>query len=229
MKTELTERQKEILNFIQKFLQKSGYPPTIREIGKEFKISSTFGVKRHLDALVKKGYLSIDNNISRGLSLRNVPEVVLPEADVTAKGANVLISVVPDIIRAEIQYLPVVGRVAAGFPITAIENIEGNIPVDSSLIRKNPDCFALRVKGDSMINAGIFEGDLVIVSPQKFANNGEIVVALIGDEATVKRFHRQGDEIVLIAENTNYQPIIINNREDFSIVGRVIGIQRWYN
>ncbi|MGE5412306.1 MAG: LexA family protein, partial [Clostridiales bacterium] len=96
------------------------------------------------------------------------------------------------------------------------------------LLRKNPDCFALKVKGDSMINAGIFEGDLVIVVPQKNARNGEIIVALIGDDATVKRFFRNGEDILLIAENNNYQPIVVKNREDFSIIGKVIGIQRWY-
>lgn len=219
MKTELTDRQKEILNFIQKFLQVNGYPPTIREIGREFGISSTFGVKRHLDALVKKGYLTIGNNLSRGLSLTNLSATENSSASLGSEFNN----------QSEAVHIPIVGRVAAGVPVCAIENIEGNIAVGSNLLRKAPDCFALRVKGDSMINAGIFEGDLVIVSPQKFAKNGEIVVALIGDEATVKRFHKNGDEILLIAENNNYQPIVVNYREDFSIIGKVIGVQRWYN
>lgn len=219
MKTELTDRQKEILKFIQSFLQLNGYPPTIREIGREFGISSTFGVKRHLDALAKKGYLTIGNNLSRGLSLKNPLELEVPAALLSS--GNILPG-------TEIQQIPIVGRVAAGLPICAIENIEGAIPIDAGLLRKNPDCFALKVKGDSMINAGIFEGDLVIVVPQKNARNGEIIVALIGDDATVKRFFRNGEDILLIAENNNYQPIVVKNREDFSIIGKVIGIQRWY-
>jgi repressor LexA len=208
MKTELTERQEEILTFIKQFRDENGYPPTLRQIGKRFDISSTFGVKRHLDALVKKGYINVESFASRGISLPH-----------------------NNIIDAAhlFQQIPVVGHVAAGSPILAIENLEGNIVVDPAYIKKAEDCFALRVKGDSMINAGIFEGDLVIVSPKKEALNGEIVVARIDDEVTVKTFQKKNDVIKLIPENEKYKPIEIKGTKDFSIIGKVIGVIRWFN
>ncbi|MGE5498064.1 MAG: transcriptional repressor LexA [Syntrophothermus sp.] len=219
MKNELTDRQKDILHFIQAFTRQNGYPPTIREIGRQFGISSTFGVKRHLDALEKKGFLSLGSNVSRGITLASLHDDDLPGQNASAA--------LP--IESDIYQIPVLGRVAAGNPILAVENIEGTISIDKNLLKRNPECFALRVKGDSMINAGIFEGDLVIIEPGREARNGEIVVALIGDETTVKRFEKNRDEIRLIPENDSYQPITVKFREDFSIIGKVIGIQRWYN
>ena len=217
MKTQLTERQEDILNFIQQFREESGYPPTLREIGKKFGISSTFGVKRHLDALQKKGYLDIESNASRGISfLKNTP-IVEP--------ANRTVLEFPP----EFRKVPIVGRVAAGSPILAVENIEGSIIIDSSFLKKSEDCFALRVKGDSMINAGIFEGDLVIIHPQKNAFNGDIVVALLDDEATVKRFELKNNKLNLIPENNNYKPIEVTDDKEFSLVGKVVGVVRWLN
>ena len=213
MKNQLTERQQEILLFIEQFRESSGYPPTLREIGKKFGISSTFGVKRHLDALVKKGYLIIESNASRGISLvRNDEDKAKYNYgnDVFAK-------------------VPIVGRVAAGSPITAIENIEGSVIVDPAYIKKADDSFALRVKGDSMINSGIFEGDLVIVTPNKNAVNGEIVVAMLDDEVTVKTFENKNNKMRLIPSNDNYQPIEITTDREFSIVGKVVGVVRWLN
>ena len=209
MKKDLTPRQQEILEFISQFVEENGYPPTYREIGSKFEIASTFGVKRHLDALKKKGYLNTESSSSRTLSLTS--EIQNNKA-----------------IDTSIE-IPIVGRVAAGYPILAQENIEGTFSVDLNLIGKKKNCFALRVKGDSMINAGIFEGDLVIVTQQKDANNGDIVVALLGDEATLKRFERNQAIVKLIPENDNYQPIIVNNLSDFSIIGKVAGVIRWYN
>lgn len=192
----------------------------MREIGKHFGIASTFGVKRHLDALSKKGYLNIGSNISRALSLTNLKA----EEESSRK---------PRAFDEEVvngfRQIPVVGRVAAGMPILAVENIDGSVVIDSSVVKNNSGCFALKVKGDSMINAGIFEGDLIVISPQKDAFNGEIVVALLGDEATVKRFEKRGDEVYLIPENSSYPPIAVGRREDFSIVGKVVGVIRWYN
>jgi len=208
MKTELTERQEKILTFIKQFRDENGYPPTLRQIGKRFDISSTFGVKRHLDALVKKGYINVESYASRGISLSN----------------NNIIDA-----RSLFQQIPVVGRVAAGSPILAIENLEGNIIVDPAYVKKSEDCFALRVKGDSMINAGIFDGDLVIVSPKKEAANGEIVVARIDDEVTVKTFQKKNQSIILIPENEKYKPIEVKETKDFSIIGKVIGVIRWFN
>ena len=213
MKKQLTDRQEEILLFIKQFREETGYPPTLREIGKKFGISSTFGVKRHLDALVKKGYLNVESNASRGISFQN-----------NVEGSEVIREENSDYNR-----IPVIGRVAAGSPIQAIENIEGRIVIDPSIIKKSKDSFALKVKGDSMINAGIFEGDLVIVKPVASARNGEIVVALLDGEATVKTFEQKNNIIRLIPQNNNYQPIEVNEKQEFSLAGKVVGVIRWFN
>jgi repressor LexA len=212
LKKELTDRQQEVLNFIQNYIEINCYPPTYREIGKQFNIVSTFGVKRHIDALVKKGYLNTENNSSRTLSLTNSVELTENKNRFN-----------------NIYEIPIVGRVAAGYPILAEENIEGTLSIDASLIKRKPNSFGLKVHGDSMINAGIFEGDVVIVNPQKEAENGDIIVALLQDEATMKRFKKDGSDISLIPENDNYRKIDISGREDFSIVGRVVGVFRTYN
>jgi len=212
MKQELTERQQEILDFILQFRDECGYPPTLREIGKRFGISSTFGVKRHLDALVKKGYLNIESNASRGISvIHDEPVKIVEERN--------------DLYRR----IPIVGRVAAGSPILAMENIEGSIVIDPAFMKKTESCFALIVKGDSMTNAGIFEGDLVIVLPANTASNGDIVVAMLDDEVTVKTFENRNDRMRLLPQNDNYQPIEINESKEFKIVGKVTGIVRWLN
>ncbi len=215
MKNQLTDRQQEILSFISQFLEASGYPPTLREIGKKFGISSTFGVKRHLDALVKKGYLNVESNASRGISFVHSIN----------SGRNNDYSRIDELFRK----IPVVGRVAAGSPILAIENIEGSVIIDNSFMKKSDECFALKVKGDSMINAGIFEGDLVIVSPNKETINGDTVVARLDDEVTVKTLEKKYNKIRLIPENENYKPIEIDDKKEFSIVGKVVGVIRWFN
>ena len=216
MKTQLTERQEEILIFIKQFREECGFPPTLREIGKKFGISSTFGVKRHLDALVKKGYLNIESNASRGISFQK---------DEEPSGQN--------IFKLEkdfgFQKVPVVGRVAAGTPILAEENIEGSVVIDSSFMKKSEDCFALKVKGDSMINAGIFEGDLVLVSPKREVRTGDIIVALLKDEATVKTYENKNNRIKLIPHNEKYKPIEISGSSEFKLAGKVIGVVRWLN
>ena len=211
MKNKLTDRQKQILDFIENHAEENGYPPSLREIGREFDIASTFGVKRHIDALVKKGYLTVESNTSRGLNVVNRKS--------KNSGAN----------SDNIFVIPIVGRVAAGYPILAEENIEGQFSLDKALIGNKAGCFGLKVRGDSMTNAGIFEGDTVIVSPQKQANNNEIIVALLGDETTMKRFRVNNNDIFLQPENEAYEPIHIKNREDFSIIGKVIGVLRLYN
>ena len=215
MKNKLTDRQEEILTFIKQFTIESGYPPTLREIGKHFEISSTFGVKRHLEALVKKGFINVESNASRGISLlkKNADDIF----DNAWNDASAFIKI------------PVVGRVAAGFPIDAIENHEGSLVVDPSFLKRSENAFALRVKGDSMINAGINDRDLVIVSPGEQAKNGDIVVALINDEATVKRYELTKNKIKLIAENSAYNPIEVTSHDDFKLVGKVKGVVRWLN
>ena len=214
MKDILTEKQKEILNFIKSFISENGYPPTLREIGSFFNIASTFGVKRHLDALKKKGYLNISSNASRAISVNTSLNT----------GFEKVISRFEDI-----HQIPVVGRVAAGSPILAEENIDGCISIDRSFIKNASGCFALKVQGDSMIDAGIFEGDLVIVSPQNTAKSGEIIVARLETEITVKIFDNNNKEVVLLPRNEKYLPIKVTNKEDFSIIGKVVGVLRWYN
>lgn len=214
MKNKLTDRQKEILEFIYEFRENYGYPPTLREIGKRFDISSTFGVKRHLDALEKKGHLTVESNASRGISLQ--PET---GSDRSRQRDS----------QDQFVSIPLVGRVAAGSPILAEENLEGNITIDPSFIKRNSDSFALKVKGDSMINAGIFEGDIVIVESKQEARNGDIVVALINDEATVKTFEKFKNSIKLLPENEKYNPIEIKENDRFSLVGKVTGVIRLIN
>ena len=215
MKDKLTDRQEEILIFIKQFTLDSGYPPTLREIGKHFQISSTFGVKRHLEALVKKGFINIESNASRGISMirRNSEDLI----DATFRDDNAFVKI------------PIIGRVAAGLPINAVENLEGSLVVDPSFLKKAEDAFALRVKGDSMINAGINDRDLVIVSPKEQAKNGDIVVAMLNDEATIKKFEFINNKIRLIAENNAYLPIEVKTEDDFKLIGKVKGVVRWLN
>jgi len=214
-KKQLTERQEEIFTFIQQYQQENGYPPTLREIGKRFDISSTFGVKRHLDALSKKGYLNILSNASRGISI-NRDDFETTKA-IGYSEINTL------------NKIPIIGRVAAGSPILAEENIEGSIVIDPGFLKKDADSFALKVKGDSMIEAGIFEDDLVIISPKAFAVNGDIIVARVDDEVTVKIYENKNQQIRLIPQNKMYEPIVINSKNEFSIVGKVTGVVRWLN
>jgi repressor LexA len=215
MKDKLTDRQEDILTFIKQFTLETGYPPTLREIGKHFQISSTFGVKRHLEALVKKGFINIESNASRGISLikKNSDDFI----DRSLRDDDAFIKI------------PVIGRVAAGIPINAVENLEGSLVVDPSFLKKAEDAFALRVKGDSMINAGINDRDLVIVSPREQAKNGDIVVAMLNDEATVKKFEFINNKIRLIAENNAYLPIEVKSEDDFKLIGKVKGVVRWLN
>jgi repressor LexA len=215
MKDKLTDRQEDILTFIKQFTLETGYPPTLREIGKNFQISSTFGVKRHLEALVKKGFINIESNASRGISLirKNSDDIV----EKSIKDDDVFVKI------------PIIGRVAAGIPINAVENLEGSLVVDTSFLKKAEDSFALRVKGDSMIDVGINDKDLVIVSPREQAKNGDIVVAMLNDEATVKKFEFINNKVRLIAENNAYLPIEVKLEDDFKVIGKVKGVVRWLN
>lgn len=210
MRPKLTDRQLHILDFIQLFVEENHYPPTYRQIGKEFNIASTFGVKRHIDALVKKGYLKIESNSSRSISLVKNNNNVNPES-------NSSITV------------PIIGRVAAGYPVLAEENIEGTFTIDASLIKSKNNIFALKTSGDSMTGAGILDGDLVLVNSQKNAKNGDIVVALIGDESTLKTYESKKGKTYLVPANKNYPILDMTNKQDFSIIGKIIGVYRNYN
>ena len=194
----LTEKQQAILDFIQKFLEEHQYPPSVREIGKHFGIYPAT-VQDHLSALQRKGCLQKQRFQSRSISL--------PEA--SRRGG-----------------IPVVGSVAAGVPLLAQENIEDVLQMPEKWAV--PGAFLLRIKGDSMKGAHILDGDYVLVHPQSTAADGEIVVALIGDEATVKRFHKTEDGITLEAENPQFRPIRIPRKDsqNFRIAGRVAGVMR---
>ncbi|MFH2035181.1 MAG: transcriptional repressor LexA [Candidatus Zixiibacteriota bacterium] len=197
----LTGRQKEILKYIETMITEFGKSPTIREIGEKFNISSTNGVRSHLEALIKKGYIRKQELISRGIEL------------------------VRD-FASSIGRVPIVGSVPAGIPIDAIENIEGEIAVDTSFLPSG-ETFTLNVTGDSMINAGIFDGDLVVVKKQNSAERGDIVVAIIGDDATVKRYYPEKGHIRLQPENDSFEPIIVNKESpEFQIAGKVVALMR---
>lgn len=200
----VTIKQQEIMEVIRKALMRDGQAPTVREIGKETGLRSSCSVQKHLNQLEVKGYIKRDPYKYRSI------ELLQDGAPMT---------------RRRTVTVPLVGRVAAGTPILASENIEESYPLPESLIPRDADCFMLRVKGDSMINAGIFDNDLVVVRAQETASNGEIVVALLGEEATVKTFYHAGDAIRLQPENPHLRPIITR---DAKIVGRVILSMRQY-
>ena len=205
MRHDLTPTQEEILNFITETIRKHDRSPTIREIGEKADISSTNGVRYHLSILEKLGYIKRSKGISRGIEWL--------EHHVKTESA-----------RSTVE-IPMVGRVAAGVPVLAEENIEGRIAVDE-MIARDEECFALRVNGDSMKNAGIISGDVVIVSPQPEAKNGDIVVAMLGDEATVKTYAASKGKVVLRPENPDYDDIMLDKRGDVRVLGKVVGLMR---
>jgi len=196
---QLTKRQQEVLEIVTRYINEYGYAPSLREIGKKLAVTGTLGVMKHLEALEKKGYLRRQEGSSRGISLAG---------------------------QAQAASLPIVGTVRAGALHPAIEDIEGHFAIDRSQLRAG-GTFFLRVKGDSMIHAHIQEGDLALVRPQPSAANRDIVVAMVGGEATLKRFYREENQIRLQPENPNYNAIIIRDGDaEVSIVGKVVGIYR---
>jgi len=196
----LTARQKEIYDFLLKTIREKGYAPSIPEIGRRFKIASTNGVSDHLKALEKKGYI------------RRV-----------GKRAFDVLSTLGKPVLTAVRDIPVVGRVPAGKPFLSEENIEGLLTVPSDM--GTGKLFALQVKGDSMIGAGILDGDRVIVKQQGTAENGEIVCARIEGEATLKRFYKKDGAVTLKAENEKYAPITVSQGE-FRVLGKVVGLMR---
>lgn len=201
MKLPLTAKQRQIFDYIEGEILERGHAPTIREIGTRFGITSTNGVRTHLTALIRKGYVKKQQFISRGIELSRP-------------------------IATQIGRMPLVGRVAAGSPIDAIENVEKDLALDLSFVPKG-ESFALRVNGDSMKNAGIFDGDIVLVKKQAVAQRGDIIVARINNEATVKRYQPEGDKILLLPENDDFEPIVVSKRSgEFRIEGKVVGLVR---
>ena len=200
MLTSLTPRQKEIYDFLLKTIREKGYAPSIPEIGAKYKIASTNGVSDHLKALEKKGYI------------RRV-----------GKRAIEVFSTLGKPMLTAVREIQILGRVPAGKPFLSEENVEGLLTIPNDMA--SGKLFALQVKGDSMIDAGILEGDRVIVKQQGTAENGEIVCALIEGEATLKRFYKKNGVITLKAENEKYPPITVSQGE-FRIVGKVVGLMR---
>ncbi len=221
----LTDRQRQILAFIARRTEEQGYPPTIREIGVEMGIKSTNGVNDHLRALERKGFLKREGLKSR--ALRPVPSAMPAPAMVEDSGSNVVATIIPH--SDDLVAVPVIGRVAAGSPILADEHVEATVHIDSFFLgRGSEKVFALRVTGESMIDAGIFDGDYIFVRKRSEAHPGDIVVAMIDDEATVKRYEPEGDVVKLIPENKSMKPIVVR-KEDFrstSILGVVCGVYR---
>lgn len=199
----ISAKQREILEYIKSEIIKKGYPPAVREICEAVSLKSTSSVHSHLETLEKNGYIRRDPTKPRAI------EIVDNDFNFTRKG---------------IVKVPIIGTVAAGQPLLAVENIDGYFPLLAENL-PNEELFMLRVQGESMVNAGIFNGDKILIQKQETAQNGDIVVALVEDSATVKRFYKEDGHFRLQPENDTMKPIIV---DDVSIVGKVIGLFRSY-
>lgn len=206
----LTKRQEQTLEFIRESIKGRGYPPTLREIGEHMGIRSTNGVNDHLRALERKGYLRREDMKSR--ALRVVDEDSPPQENV----------------EADVVSVQVLGRVAAGLPILAEENVIDTVHVDRMMVKGGRDVFGLRVQGDSMIEAGILSGDYIFVRKQSSAERGDIVVALVGDEATVKYYYPEKDYVRFQPANEAMAPILVRASDFRStmLLGKVVGVYR---
>ena len=200
---ELAQKEKEIYQYISECLEKNGYAPSVRDICSAVGIKSTSSVHEYLRRLETKGYIKKSSGKSRALSLEGGKQ---SEA-------------------ARIERVPILGRVTAGQPILAVENYDGYVDFPSAMARGKANLFALRVMGESMIEAGILDGDIVVVESKRYADDGEIVVAMIEDEATVKRFYRESDRVRLQPANHTMEPIF---SRDVTILGKVIANFRFY-
>ena len=210
-KPELNKREKAILKVIEKQIMTHGYPPSVREIGKAVGLSSTATVHGYLNELEDKGYIKRQDKKGRTLRLLK-----------GGSGEAKKTSSKDFYVQKELVEVPVIGKITAGEPILAVENVTDTFPIPIDFVG-NSECFMLTVRGESMIEAGILDGDYILVKKQNTANNGEIVVALIGDEATVKTFYKEEDHIRLQPENSTMDPIIVPNCE---ILGKVAGVFR---
>ena len=198
----ITSRQQMVLNYLADYLERRGFPPTLREIAAYLEITSLKAVERHLKALEKKGYLQRTGGISRAIEL------------------------VGRSLSPQVRQVPIVGTVRAGGPELALEDLEGQLAFDSSLVRW-ADAFFLRVKGESMIEAHIQDGDLALIRPQPGAENGEIVVAMIDNEATLKYFYRENGMVRLQPANSKMKPIVLREGDgELVIIGKMVGLFR---
>ena len=208
--SELNKREKAIVKYIEKQIMANGYPPSVREIGKAVGLKSTATVHGYLAKLQEKGYIKKEQQKDRTLKLLKGG---LPENQIIEK---------PVYSSRELVDVPVIGKITAGAPILAVENITDTFPIPIDFVG-NSESFMLTVRGESMIEAGILDGDYILVKKQNTANNGEIVVALIEEEATVKTFYKEKDHIRLQPENSSMDPIIV---PDCKILGKVAGVFR---
>jgi len=224
----LTDRQLEVLRYIARQIEEAGYPPTIREIGEGLDIRSTNGVNDHLKALERKGFLTRDPVKSRALIPTSRAREALGGGPARAGNVIPFSRGTPKVAAGRLVEIPIVGRVAAGQPILAQERIEDTVQVDSFLLGTAKKVYGLRVQGDSMIGDGILPGDYIFVKKQLDARDGEIVVAMIDDEATVKRVYFEGDRVRFQPSNPRMAPIYVR-KEDFKntmILGVVVGLYR---
>jgi repressor LexA len=199
----ISDKQKEILEYIKSEILNRGYPPAVRDICEAVHLKSTSSVHSHLETLEKNGYIRRDPTKPRAIEI---------------------IDDTFNLVRREVVNVPLIGRVAAGQPLLAVENIESYFPVPSEFMPKE-ESFMLRVKGESMVNAGIFDGDNILVQRQSTASNGDMVVALIDDSATVKTFYKEKGYYRLQPENDSMEPIIV---EECTILGKVFGVFRFF-
>lgn len=226
-KSSLTAKQADILHCLYSCIQEKGFPPSIREICSVVGLKSTSSVHSYLEALENKGYIVRENHSSRSIKLtpaalaRMAPDSV-PENAPQPQAPAEDVSAAPD---ADMVMVPVVGTVAAGVPILAEEHIESYFPVPAERL-PNQQTFFLRVKGDSMVNAGILDKDLILVKQQQTAENGDIIVALLDDSATVKTFYKEKDHIRLQPQNDYMDPILV--KDNLTILGKVIGDMRFF-
>jgi repressor LexA len=223
MAESLTDRQREILTFISSSISERGYPPTLREIGEHFGIRSTNGVNDHLKALEKKGHLRREDLKSRAMRPITENDIIPFPSRRAGTGSDAV-----PYGDGELTEVPILGRVAAGMPILAVENIQDTVKIDRVLLGAHREVFGLRIVGESMIEDGIFDGDYVFVKKTPSARPGEIVVAMIEGEATVKRYFPEGDVIRFQPANSNMAPIIVR-KADFrsvDIIGIVVGVYR---
>jgi repressor LexA len=198
---ELTRRQQDVLAGIYGYFQDTGHPPTVRELGERLGLRSSCTVQRHLETLERKGYIQRNPTKARTIEIIRGPKPVSRSA-----------------ADAGLVSLPIVGTVTAGTPILAVQNIEDSLALPKSLVGES-ECFVLHVRGDSMIGAGLFNGDYAVVRKQERADNGDVVVALLDDEATIKRFFKEGRRVRLQPENPTMQPIITDH---VNILGKVV-------
>lgn len=210
-----SNKQQEILDYVYKCVNENGYPPSVREICAAVGFKSTSTVHAYLQKLTESGMLQKDPTKPRAIKILNNMNKSSKNTDLKPKNDYYT--------SRELIEVPIVGKVAAGQPILAVENITDTFPLPVDFVQ-NSDAFMLRIQGDSMIEAGILDRDFVLVKQQSMANNGDIVIALIGDEATCKTFYKEKDYIRLQPENNSLDPIIV--KDDVSIVGKVIGVFR---